>query len=129
MDGKEVLDKTTPVKNVENLLKEKIECHQLCIGFSEKTYPLSIDLTVPDIEDEVYIVGNQDAIFRAPLILMNPTSGNKRQILVNVHYPAVFKFMTGAGKKTGIIEGNQENKSLRIDSKSSINKFTIIDWK
>ena len=129
VDGKEVLDKNTPSKNVENLTKQKIKCHQLCIAFSEKTYPLTIYLEVPDVEDEVYIVGNQESIFKAPLIFMRPTSGYKRQIVVNVHYPAVFKFMTGAGKKRAIIEGHEDSESLTIDSKSTINKFKITGWK
>jgi hypothetical protein len=129
VDGKEILDKNTPIKIVENLTKEKIKCHELCIGFSNETYPLTVDLTVPNIEDEVYIVGNQESIFKTPLVLMKPTSDYERQITVNVHYPAVFKFMTGAGKKTAIVEGNDEKQSLTIDSKNTINRYKIIAWK
>jgi len=129
VDGKKVLDRKTPVKIVENLLKEKIKCHQMCIGFSEETYPLTIDLKVPGIEDEVYVVGNQESIFQAPLILLKKTSDYGRRITVNVHYPAVFKFVTGAGKKEAIIAEADKNGFLSIRSKAAVNKYEIIGWK
>jgi hypothetical protein len=129
VDGKEVLDKNTPIKTVNSLTKDEIKCHQLCIGFSNESYPVTVYLTVPNIEDEVYIVGNQESIFKAPLILMRPISAYERQITVNVHYPAVFKFMTGAGKKTGIVEEANDKQTLTIDSKNTASRYKIVEWK
>jgi len=129
VDGQEVLSKSSSVKVVENLLGKKIKCNQLCIGFSEKTYPLNIELTVPNKEDEVYIVGNQESIYRSPIIFMKKSSDYQRTIAVDVHYPAIFKFVTGAGKKEAIVKGVDKNQSILIDSTISSNKYEIIGWR
>jgi hypothetical protein len=129
VDGKEVLSNNLPVRDVDNLLKERVRCHQLCLGFTEKTYPLSIELKVPDKEDEVYIVGNQESIFRAPLIMMRKVSDYERSVTVSVHYPAVFKFTAGAGRKEAIIKGIDEQKPLQVDSMSSYKRYEIVGWK
>lgn len=129
VDGKEVLSKSSPIKVIENLSQEKIECNQLCIGFSEKTYPLNVELTVPNIEDEVYIVGNQESIFKSPIIYMKTSADYKRTISVDVHYPAIFKFVTGGGKKEAIVKGVDSNQLILVDSTIASNKYEIIGWR
>ena len=129
VDGKEVLSTSVPIKVIENLSQETIECNQLCIGFSETVYPLNIELTVPNREDEVYIVGNQESICRSPIIFMKKSADYKRTIAVDVHYPAVFKFVTGGGQKEAIVRGVDKNQSILVDSTIAFNRYDIIGWR
>lgn len=128
-DGKEVLSKQVKTTEIKNLLQESKKCHQLCLGFSQETYPLHIELKVPNQEDEVYIVGNQESIFAAPLIYMKQTSAFERSISVMVHYPAAFKFVSGAGKKEALLKAIDNKQAIIINSLSPSNAYEVVEWK
>jgi hypothetical protein len=129
VDGKEVLSKKLKTTEIKNLLQEKKKCHQLCLGFSQETYPLHIELKVPNKEDEVYIVGNQESLFAAPLIYLKQKSAFERSIKVRVHYPAAFKFVSGAGKKEALLRAIDNKQPIVINSLSPINTFEVFEWK
>lgn len=129
VDGKEILDEKTQKTMVKNLIGENVKCHELCIGFSEQTYPVQIEIEVPNKEDEVYITGNQESIFKAPLILMKRKSDFKRTISSNIHYPANFKFVTGAGQKEAIVVGADKNELSIVNSSKQSYKYKISGWK
>ena len=129
VDGKEVLDKETAVKEVVNLIGSKEKCHQKCIEFSNESHELIVNVNVPNKEDMVYIVGNQESIFKVPLIMLRKTSEYDRQLKVNVHFPATFKFVTAVSEKQGVIKGFEDKKFIEVKSLQETNNYEIIGWK
>ena len=61
----------------------------------------SIKVSVPDTTDEVYIVGNQDALgnWEPDKIKMKKISDREREIELKLTFPAEFKFTRGSWDK------------------------------
>ncbi|MBC8884076.1 hypothetical protein H9X57_14215 [Flavobacterium piscinae] len=85
-------------------------------------------IQVPNEEDVVYITGNQEAAFQAPLIMLQNIGGKKREIEINAHLPLEFSIVTGGAVKKGQFENNKE--VIKIDTISDHESFSykIIKW-
>lgn len=129
VNGKEILEKTIPVKFIKNLIGENVQCHQLCLGMSEAVHKITVEVSVPNKEDEVYIVGNQEAIFKAHLTMMEFASEFNRSLTTSVHFPATFKLVSGGGKKKAVIKGMEDQPFIVINDLKDLKKYEIISWK
>ncbi len=129
VDGKEVLDNGTEINEVVDLTGSKKKCHQKCVGFSTETYKLTLKVKVPNKEDMIYVVGNQESIFQVPVIMLKKISEYERMITVHVQYPASFEFVTGASEKQGIVKGFENTKSLVVNSGQDLYEYEIVGWK
>ena len=90
----------------------------------------SIKVSVPDTTDEVYIVGNQDALgnWEPDKIKMKKISDREREIELKLTFPAEFKFTRGSWDKEGIMKSLSDNPNLRILDERSETTFTVKTW-
>ncbi|MEO0572633.1 MAG: hypothetical protein AAF039_13085 [Bacteroidota bacterium] len=134
VDGKEVLDAKTPVTITASIYEDWYRSHQLCVDLSEQAYPTTITIRVPHKNDVVYITGNQrnltdwSSVFR-----LQKTADYEREITMDLHYPAKFKFTKGDWETEAIVKGQKSNEKegllpLTID-KNNPTHFEITDWK
>ncbi|WP_166962329.1 Ntn hydrolase family protein [Yeosuana marina] len=127
VDGNEVLDSEQTVLEIKNLFGETIECHQEVVGFEKDLSKITIEVDVPNKEDVIYVTGNQEAIFQAPLIMMEKVSDFKRKLTIEGHYPFEFNFVTGGAQKKANVLGHKTD-IISVSSKSEKTNFKILNW-
>lgn len=93
----------------------------------------SIRVSVPNKTDDVFIVGNQEALgnWNPSKIKLQKTSDLEREIKLNLTFPAEFKFTRGSWEEEGYtINFWEENDNLIISSNTqNLHNFKIISWK
>lgn len=96
--------------------------------FSQTTQ--TIKVIVPNITDDVYITGNQDALgnWNPNQIKMEKISDYERSITLDLSYPTEFKFTKGDWNSEGIIKELNNNPNQSMESSESKNIFTIKGW-
>ena len=78
----------------------------------------TIRVSVPNNTDEVYIVGNQDALgnWTPDKVRMNRNSDYEREISLKLNFPAEFKFTRGSWHSEAVINslntGGETNLKL-----------------
>lgn len=90
----------------------------------------TIKVSVPDKSDEVYIVGNQDALgnWDPQKVKMNRVSDYEREIEVELTYPAEFKFTKGSWTSEGIVTSYPNNPNLTITDPEADKSFVVKTW-
>ena len=128
VDGEEIFDNSIEIYDIQNLIRQKIKCHQKTVGFTKEQNKIKLTIQVPNEEDVVYITGNQEAAFQAPLIMLQNIGGKKREIEINAHLPLEFSIVTGGAVKKGQFENKKE--VIKIDTISDHESFSykIIKW-
>lgn len=98
---------------------------------SEETYHVTITVVVPNKNDKVFITGNQAGIgnWNVKELKLNKISDFERQIKLEVHSPAMFKFTRGTWETEAIVKHNDgmQNITIKANEKANFN-FEIIDW-
>ena len=93
---------------------------------------ITIHLTVPNKNDEVYIVGNQESLgnWNPSRVKLNSISDFEREITLQVKFPLEFKFTKGNWNTEGftIQSGSNAENIVINDSKSKKLKFKILSW-
>lgn len=91
----------------------------------------TIKVSVPNKEDEVFIVGNQESLgnWQPDKVKMNKTSDYEREISLNLKIPTEFKFTRGNWESEAIVLDYQIGKSIFIANSHSDTKFIIENWK
>lgn len=93
---------------------------------------ITIHLTVPNKDDEVYIVGNQESLgnWNPSKVKLNRISDLEREIKLQVKFPMEFKFTKGNWDSEGytIQSSNNAQNIVINDSKSNKFKMKIISW-
>ncbi|MEQ8577032.1 MAG: hypothetical protein RIB63_23390, partial [Fulvivirga sp.] len=108
VDGKEVFDNKTPITVTKSIWDgESSTSHQLTIDLSPEIYETKIRVKVPNKDDVVYIAGNQPNLtYWSSSIRLTKVSDCEREITVNLHYPALFKFTRGNWDTEAVVENN-----------------------
>lgn len=90
----------------------------------------TIKVSVPNKTDEVYIVGNQEALgnWQPDKIKMKKISDYEREIKLELSFPAEFKFTRGSWESEGIAMSLSDNSNLIIKDKSSESQFVVKTW-
>jgi predicted alpha/beta superfamily hydrolase len=99
--------------------------------YSEETYPVYITVAVPNKDDIVYITGNQPELgnWNPSVIKMTKKSDYVREINLNLHNPAQFKFTKGSWTTEGEINTLENGANVKIDlSQSKAFHYTIHQW-
>ena len=98
-----------------------------CLAFGQET--TTIKVSVPDKTDEVYIVGNQDALgnWQADKIKMEKVSDFERAVRLELTYPAELKFTRGSWESEGIVKSLSDNSNIRLE-RASDTMFVIRSW-
>ncbi len=98
---------------------------------SKNTYEVTINLTVPSKEDEVYITGNQDVLgnWNPQALKMERKSDFERILQLNVHSPAELKFTRGSWGTEGEVKSNGGLGNIYINpEKTTSFEFEIVGW-
>lgn len=113
------------------LTKYLAYCEDLEKELSKETYHITITVVVQNKNDIVFITGNQSSIgnWNVKELKMNKTSDFERQIKLEVHSPAMFKFTRGTWGTEAIVKHNDgmENITIKPNERANFN-FEIIDW-
>lgn len=90
----------------------------------------TIKIIVPNKTDEVYIVGNQEALgnWNPKSIKMDKVSDYERSISVELSYPVEFKFTRGDWTSEGIIHKLYNNPNQKMENEKDRNLFVIKSW-
>ena len=90
----------------------------------------TIKVIVPDPSDEVYITGNQEALgnWDPGAVKMNRISDFEREVVVEISYPAEFKFTKGQWENEGIIHDLEDNPNQKLENSDAKNIFYIKGW-
>lgn len=90
----------------------------------------TIKVSVPNKTDEVYIVGNQDALgnWQPNQVKMEKTSDYERTITLELNYPAEFKFTKGSWESEGIVGSLLDNLNLKIETSNDNSSFKVKTW-
>ena len=90
----------------------------------------TIKVSVPNTTDEVYIVGNQEALgsWEPNKIKMKKISDREREIELRLTFPAEFKFTRGSWESEGILNKPSNNPNLRIEDERSETTFIVKTW-
>lgn len=90
----------------------------------------TIKVIVPNKTDEVYITGNQEVLgnWNPKSLKMEKISDYERSIIVDLTYPAEFKFTQGDWNSEGIIRTLNNNPNQKLESSESKNIFIIKGW-
>lgn len=90
----------------------------------------TIKVLVPNTTDEVYIVGNQDALgnWEPNKIKMKQISDREREIELQLTFPAEFKFTKGDWNSEGIVKQFNDNPNLKIENETDRSDFVIKTW-
>lgn len=93
-----------------------------------------IKVRVPNKEDIVFIVGDQDNLGGGnPVFRLKKIADHEREINVELHYPAKFKFVNADWKKEAImsnaVDQTTEDYPLQINSNTNKTSFQIVGWK
>ncbi|MDB4293352.1 hypothetical protein N9954_08090 [Maribacter sp.] len=137
VDGKEVFDTKTPIEQVTSVFSQKsFMSHRLFVGMTKEAYRTTIKVKVPNKHDLVHIAGNQTTLTDWNSVLkMKKTSDYEREITLDLHFPAVFKFTRGTWHSEAIVKGNEVlvndeyYKPLQIDLDWDGSTFEIVNWK
>lgn len=91
----------------------------------------TIKVSVPNKTDEVYIVGNQDALgnWQPNQVKMEKASDYERTITLELNFPAEFKFTKGSWESEGIVGGLLDNPNLKIEDGNANNSFKVKTWR
>ncbi|NMM49917.1 alpha/beta hydrolase [Marinigracilibium pacificum] len=99
---------------------------------SNETIPLTIQVTVPNKEDSVYITGNQESLanWTPGQILLSHKSDLVREITVKVKIPVEFKITRNKDWMTeAYIRGNEFMGNISIiDKNINTIKLEVLDW-
>ncbi len=126
VDGQKVVDPKTPVVNGQ---------HELIIGFSKDMYRRTIRVKVPNKDDVVYIAGNQSSLTNWNSVFrLVKTSDYEREITLDLHYPAEFKFTRGDWSSEAILKHGQQNEDgfwapVFLDIHSEDQVYEVVQWK
>jgi len=135
IDGKKVFDHKTPVKTISSIFEPSFLTHQLCIGLSKDTYLTTIKVKVPNKEDVVYIAGNQRAMtYWNSVFRLKKVSDFEREITLELHLPAKFKFTRGNWESEALMKNNTKDKNgrwlpMEIHLNADRTSYTIVNWK
>lgn len=90
----------------------------------------TIKVSVPNTNDEVYIVGNQKTLgsWEPNKIKMKKISDHEREIELRLTFPAEFKFTKGNWESEGILNKPSNNPNLRIEDERSETTFIVKTW-
>ncbi|MBL7472061.1 alpha/beta hydrolase-fold protein [Robertkochia sediminum] len=90
----------------------------------------TIKVIVPDASDEVYITGNQDVLgsWDPGTVKMKKVSDFEREVVVDITYPAEFKFTKGQWENEGIVNTLEDNPNQKLENSDSRNIFMIKGW-
>ncbi len=96
---------------------------------SDETYQVTFKVKVPRAEDEVYIVGNQEALgdWKPDVVKLNVISPLEREITLNTASPAEFKFTRGEWNNQAIFGNSQDNLKLEF-KENTTTTYTIEKW-
>ena len=100
--------------------------------YSAETYQVTFKVTVPDKGDSVYITGNQPELanWNPKELMLKKTSPFERQITLNIHTPAQFKFTRGTWNTEAQIEGIEGIPNLKLDlNKNRVAEYKVLTWK
>lgn len=99
-----------------------------CSIWSQMTQ--TIKVTVPNVTDEVYISGNQEALgnWKVDQVKLNKISDHERSIELDLEYPAEFKFTRGSWDKEGVIKSYTDNPNIILENEDAKSDFTIKTW-
>jgi len=88
--------------------------------FSLEEYEVTIQMKVPNKNDEIYITGNQPnlGMWNPARIKMNKKSDFERELKVKLHFPAQFKFTKGNWDTEAVIKNNDVMENLTINPKN-----------
>lgn len=93
----------------------------------------TIRIMVPNKTDEVFIVGNQDALgnWNPAKIKTQKISDLEREIKLNLTFPAEFKFTRGSWDNEGYSNNFwEENANFKIETNSQrLFNYKILSWK
>ena len=91
----------------------------------------TIKVSVPNKTDEVYIVGNQDALgnWQPNKVKMEKISDYERSITLKLNFPAEFKFTKGSWESEGIIKSLLDNPNLKIEDGNANSFFKVKTWR
>jgi len=137
VDGKQVFDSKTPIKHITSVFsQEPFRTHQAFVGFSKEVYRTTIKVKVPQKDDVVHIAGNQKNLTDWNSVLkLRKVSDYEREIILDLHFPAVFKFTRGTWYSEAIVNGNETlvngeyYEPLQIDLQWDGGIFEIVNWK
>lgn len=137
VDGKIVFDSKTPIHHINSIFsQEPFDTHQVFVGMTKDIYRTTIKVSVPNQEDVVHIAGNQKNLTDWNSVLkLKKVSDYEREITLDLHFPAVFKFTRGTWQSEGIVKGNETlvddeyYKVLQIDLDWDGRTFEIINWR
>ncbi|NME66572.1 alpha/beta hydrolase-fold protein [Flammeovirga aprica] len=89
-----------------------------------------ITVTVPNTSDEVYITGNQKSIgnWKPNKVKMNKVSDHKREIQLELTYPAEFKFTRGNWDSEGLVEGVEQFSNITVSTPQEQLNYVIERW-
>lgn len=99
------------------------------ISFGQES--TKIIVSVPEITDEVFIVGNQESLgnWEPNKVKMTKISDYEREITLNLTFPAEFKFTRGSWETEGYINNFFEDKpNIVLKSNEPVN-FGVKSWK
>lgn len=99
------------------------------ISFGQES--TKIIVSVPEITDEVFIVGNQESLgnWVPNKVKMTKISDYEREITLNLTFPAEFKFTRGSWETEGYINNFFEDKpNIVLKSNEPVN-FGVKSWK
>ncbi|MEM1001509.1 MAG: DUF5700 domain-containing putative Zn-dependent protease [Bacteroidota bacterium] len=98
---------------------------------SDETFEVTFVVEVPNVNDEVFITGNQSNLgeWDPGAVKLDLGAGNSRTIKLQLQSPAEFKFTRGSWKKEAIMNGKNNNDNLTIKfEKDTIVSFKIKQW-
>ena len=84
--------------------------------YSDTAYEVSITVTVPNADDEVFIAGNQENLgdWDPGQVQFNKVSDLERRITLSLKAPAEFKFTRGSWNTEGFVKDKARGPNLRI---------------
>ena len=91
---------------------------------------VTIKVIVPSNTDEVYITGNQESLgnWDPGAVKMNRISDFEREVVLDISYPAEFKFTKGQWENEGITNTLEDNPNQKLENNDSKNIFVIKGW-
>jgi len=128
VDGEEILDANTPIRSLVTVANQRHKVHQIVKGYSEESHTIEVELEVPNIEDVVYVVGNQESVFPFPIVMMKRISDTKRHLKVNVHYPAKLRFVTALEKQKAVIEDAEDGVICIDEDQRTSGLYKVSSW-
>lgn len=98
---------------------------------SSQEYRVTISVTVPEKDDDVYITGNQSALanWDPSSLKMDRTSDLERKISLVVHSPAEFKFTRGSWETEAVLRNNPQMQNIMIKPEEKKRyHLEIVNW-